>query len=176
MINQLEIHGFTVHGTIDATIDGVRCTVPNDPTNRHRQMIAEWEAEGNTIPSTNIPTETFAEAKEALFEKLSNIRFQHEVGGTIFQNVPLKTDRESTAIITAAYITALGDPEFTMNWKVANGVFSTLTAQHIIAVGTVIRNHVQACFNHEMVLSNLIHQANTKAELEAIDLEQGWPS
>lgn len=47
----MEIHGFTENGSIDATIAGVRMTVPNDPSNRHRQMIAEWEAKGNTIPA-----------------------------------------------------------------------------------------------------------------------------
>lgn len=46
----MEIHGFTESGSIDATIEGVRWTVPNDPSNCYRQMIAEWEAQGNTIP------------------------------------------------------------------------------------------------------------------------------
>lgn len=46
----MEIHGYTQFGSIDATIDGIRMTVPDDIANRHRQMIAEWEAEGNTIP------------------------------------------------------------------------------------------------------------------------------
>lgn len=51
MINQLEIHGFTRNGSIDATIEGVRATVPADDfSNRHRLMIAEWEAAGNVIP------------------------------------------------------------------------------------------------------------------------------
>ncbi|MFP9138693.1 hypothetical protein ACLI1C_16055 [Devosia sp. XGJD_8] len=47
----MEVHGFTEQGFIDATIDDIRMTVPDDPANRHRQMIAEWEAEGNTIPA-----------------------------------------------------------------------------------------------------------------------------
>ena len=46
----MEIHGYTESGTISATFDGIPMTVPDDPANRHRQMIAEWEAEGNTIP------------------------------------------------------------------------------------------------------------------------------
>lgn len=47
----MEIHGYTESGSIEATIEGVRMTVPDDMGNRHRQMIAEWEAEGNTIPA-----------------------------------------------------------------------------------------------------------------------------
>lgn len=47
----MEIHGYTADGAIDATIEGNRWTVPDDMNNRHRQMIADWEAEGNTIPA-----------------------------------------------------------------------------------------------------------------------------
>ena len=47
----MEVHGYTQTGSIEATIDGVVMIVPDDMANRHRQMIAEWEAQGNTIPS-----------------------------------------------------------------------------------------------------------------------------
>lgn len=42
--------GYTKDGFIEVIIDGQVAVVPDDPANRHRQMIAEWEAEGNTIP------------------------------------------------------------------------------------------------------------------------------
>lgn len=53
----MQVHGYTVGGAIDVVIDGVALSVPNDPSNRHRQMIAEWEAEGNTIPAYVAPPE-----------------------------------------------------------------------------------------------------------------------
>jgi hypothetical protein len=34
---------------------GLLWTVPDDPANRHRQDIADWEAEGNTIPEEAPP-------------------------------------------------------------------------------------------------------------------------
>ncbi len=46
----MQVHGFTQNGAIEITIDGTRMSVPNDPANRHRQLIAEWEALGNVIP------------------------------------------------------------------------------------------------------------------------------
>lgn len=46
----MQILGYTAHGAIDATIDGIRMVVPDDAGNRHRQLIAAWEAKGNTIP------------------------------------------------------------------------------------------------------------------------------
>ena len=40
---------WTADGAIAAVIDGEQWVVPDDMGNRHRQMIAEWEAQGNTI-------------------------------------------------------------------------------------------------------------------------------
>jgi hypothetical protein len=51
----ITVHGYTATGAIDATIDGQRMSVPDDMANRHRQMIAEWEAAGNTIPAYVAP-------------------------------------------------------------------------------------------------------------------------
>ena len=64
----MQIHGFTENGSIDATIDGERGTVPNDPSNRHRQMIAEWEAKGNTIPPYVPPSVEQSDDPQALLQ------------------------------------------------------------------------------------------------------------
>jgi hypothetical protein len=45
----IESAKYTSSGSIIAVIDGVQMSVPDDMANRHRQMLAEWEAEGNTI-------------------------------------------------------------------------------------------------------------------------------
>jgi len=53
----IEIANYTESGSIRAIIDGAQYIVSNNPANRHRQMIAEWEAEGNTIaPYVEPPT------------------------------------------------------------------------------------------------------------------------
>ncbi|SNY93429.1 protein of unknown function [Cohaesibacter sp. ES.047] len=40
-------------GSINAVIDGRVLTVPDHPTNRHRQILSEWEADGGIIaPNT----------------------------------------------------------------------------------------------------------------------------
>ncbi len=53
----MEVHGYTEAGSIKVTIDGAHMTVPDDMANRHRQMIAEWEGAGNTIPAFDPPPE-----------------------------------------------------------------------------------------------------------------------
>lgn len=52
----MEVHGYTEDGCINATIDGIHIIVPNVPSNRHRKMISEWEAQGNTIPAYEAPS------------------------------------------------------------------------------------------------------------------------
>ncbi|MBB4066281.1 hypothetical protein [Gellertiella hungarica] len=47
----MRVIGYTEDANIWAEIEGREMTVPDDPANRHRQMIAEWEAAGNTIPA-----------------------------------------------------------------------------------------------------------------------------
>lgn len=46
----MQVYGYSREGAIHANIEGVEMFVPNDPRNRHRQMIAEWEDAGNQIP------------------------------------------------------------------------------------------------------------------------------
>ena len=40
---------YTKSGSIIATIDNKDMTIPDDMANRHRVMLAEWEAAGNVI-------------------------------------------------------------------------------------------------------------------------------
>lgn len=47
----MQVLGFNEFGSIQIELDGVQMSVPDDPSNRHRVMIAEWEAAGNTIPA-----------------------------------------------------------------------------------------------------------------------------
>lgn len=65
-MTQLEVYGFAdaERGTIRARIDGVLCFVPADAMfNSHRRLIADWEAEGNTIPNYAPPAPTVSEVK-----------------------------------------------------------------------------------------------------------------
>lgn len=62
MITQAQ---YTEGGTILATIDGTEYFIPDDMANRHRQMIAEWEADGNTIAPYEPPVLTEDQMRES---------------------------------------------------------------------------------------------------------------
>jgi len=57
---------YTESGSIIAVIDGVQMTVPDDMGNRHRQMLAEWEAQGNTIEPYVPPPPTLEDYERAI--------------------------------------------------------------------------------------------------------------
>lgn len=122
------------------------------------------------------PELTFEEKVAAKFAALSDRRFAAETGGIIFNGVPIQTDRSTAAILTAAYVLANENPEYVIpNWKAATGVFISLDAPTILAVSGAVRDHIQACFNHEAALSAQILAAEDEAALDAIDINAGWP-
>lgn len=169
------VHGFNAYGQIEATIDGQRWAFDDDLTNTHRQMVAEWEAEGNTIPPFDPTPKTFAGAISAKFGELDKKRRAVEEGGIMFGNVPLKTDRQTAAIITAAYVKAKDNPAFVIpNWKFADGVFAPLDAATIIAAGDAITAHVQSAFDREAELSAQLMALTTVEDLLAFDVDARW--
>ena len=64
----MNVLGYTESGFIRVIFDGedFESIVPDDVANRHRQMIAEWEATGNTIPAHEPPPPSIDDYKEAI--------------------------------------------------------------------------------------------------------------
>lgn len=97
-------------------------------------------------------------------------RYVAEISGTTIQGMPIDTGRDSQALITGAALQAVIDPEYSVHWKTAGG-FVDLTAQQVIGVASAVRAFVQACFNRESELLDLVSAGSITAEM----LEQGWP-
>lgn len=124
-------------------------------------------------------TTIYFERVDPVAEKLAALaarRWQAETGGIVVGGLAVKTDAETSAKLTAAYVQAEKNAAFTVRWKVETGVFVTLDAATIIALGDAVTVHVQACFNREDELTTAILAAADAAALEAIDIESGWPA
>lgn len=149
---------------------------------------AQWSLNGNAyegltwIGPGEKPTEQELAALDLQFARerkladLAERRWQAETGGTTVNGMPVRTDASSTAKITAAYVQAKDNPFFAVCWKVDAGVFITLDAATIIALGDAVTTHVQACFGNEDTLTASIVAAQDRAALDAIDINEGWPS
>lgn len=116
--------------------------------------------------------------RDDMLDRLAGRRWIAETGGVIVGGAPIKTDRESQAVLTGAFVQASSNPAFTVRWKVGRAMFVTLDAATILSIGNAVTSHVQACFNREDELTDEIlaaHAAEDREALEAIDLDAGWP-
>lgn len=158
--------GFTIPGKTLVSTDG------------HIASIGWSWIDGAPVPPENPTVEplTFGERVMRKMKRLSDLRWEKEVGGMMFGSFPVKTDRETAAILTAAYVKALNNPSYVIpDWKIADGVFVTLDSPTIIMLGDAVEAHVQACFTREKVLTMEIMSAQDASELAAIDITVGWP-
>jgi hypothetical protein len=101
--------------------------------------------------------------------EIAKRRYQEETRGITVGGAPVKTDRESQALITGAALAATIDPQYVCNWKTSAG-FITLDATAILAVATAVRNHVQGCFNRESELLDAINNETFEPSM----INEGW--
>jgi hypothetical protein len=118
----------------------------------------------------------FSDLLAARLAALADRRWQAETGGMVVEGVPVATDDRSQGKITGAALDASLDPSATVHWKCADGVFRTLDADQILALGRAMRAHVQACFDREAVLMAALQSVTSAAALAAVDIDAGWPA
>lgn len=95
--------------------------------------------------------------RETLLTWAATMRREREASGIDLNGVRLETDEKSRAVLTAAYVRARDNPDYTIpNWKIADGVYITLDAATIIAAGTAVSDHIQSCFDKNREIDDLI--------------------
>ena len=125
----MEVHGFTDSGCIDVTIEGVRMTVPDDPANRHRQTIAEWESEGNSIPPYVPPNPTDQPYRKSVFiRRMTDAEAETTEG--VLANVPAKL----RLMFNSAEYFVSDDPLFTDLQTSVGAALGTGRAAELLAV------------------------------------------
>ena len=60
------------HKSIKVVLDGQAMHVPDDMDNRHRQAVAEWEAEGNTIEPYVEPEKGYEELRRGEYPPMGD--------------------------------------------------------------------------------------------------------
>lgn len=114
-----------------------------------------------------------ANFKDILSDYITEKRYEKEIGGLEVNGLTIKTDRESQSMIIGATV-LIGDGE-TLKWKTEAG-FVDLSGAQIKAIATLVRNHIQACFNRE---AELLAELENVTEETALAFEQAvtlfWP-
>ncbi|MBX9406029.1 DUF4376 domain-containing protein [Pseudomonas baetica] len=104
-------------------------------------------------------------------ELIAARRYTAETAGTTVEGLPLDTGRDSQGLITGAAVQAIIDPAYSLHWKTSTG-FVELTGQQILGVASMVRAHVQSCFDREAELLGFVADGSITAEM----LEEGWPA
>ena len=93
-----------------------------------------------------------------------------------YDGVTAPADPALTAVTGAVVAAQVSPSSAATTWKLAPGAFRQWTTAQIIGYGLAIRGHVQTCFDREEALSIQIAEATTAEELQAIDIDTGWPT
>lgn len=97
-------------------------------------------------------------------------RYTAEIAGITINGIPVDTGRDSQALITGAVVSAMLDPDYSVRWKGLSG-FVSLTAEQIIFIASSVRAHVQACFDREDELLELL----VLGDFDSSMIDEGWP-
>ncbi len=98
-------------------------------------------------------------------------RYTAEIAGTTIDGMAIDTGRDSQGLITGAAVQAIIDPAYSLHWKTSAG-FVELTGQQILGVASMVRAHVQACFNREAALLDAVAGGTISTAM----LDEGWPA
>lgn len=132
----------------------------------------KWLDAGNT-PLPVGKAGTVEETRTRLQEAVTARRWEVEQGGITFQGSPiLTTTADQNRITTVLAVIGLGLES--VDFKTAAG-WTTLTADDIRGIATVVGLHTQLCFTAERAHHEAIDRLRTVEELESYDVAQGWP-
>jgi hypothetical protein len=108
------------------------------------------------------------ESKEKKKSEIAKARYETEIGGVDFNGITIPTDWDTQSKMTAAYIYAKDDVNFSVEWKISKDEFISLDSTDIIAIGDLIKTHVQDAFSKEKQLLDQINSSTTIDELKEI--------
>lgn len=148
-MSDIIVDGYTdaSQATIRATIDGIVRFVPAGLGGPYRQVIADWEAEGNVIPPHTVAAPASADVDA---ERDRRIAAGFVFGGVAYQSRP--EDRENISGASTAALAAIvggaqpgdlrwhgSDTDFT--WIAVDNSLHTMDAQTMFAFGQAAMHH-----------------------------------
>jgi len=97
-------------------------------------------------------------------------------GGMVFVGQLVSTDISSRDALTGAVEHTRGKGGETRNWRASDGTKVVLTGVQLKALHDAVGDHVQASYDRQFDLDDLIDVAVDEAAIAAIDIESGWPT
>jgi hypothetical protein len=149
-----------------ATVD----TLPTDFDTR-------WYRWRDGALAYDMPAEILEQRRSALRARLAERRWRAETRGVAITgfDARIDTSRESQAMMSGALLAGQYSVVDTFDWKIGPGVWVEITNAQLVVIASAVAAHVQACFSNERAIENEITAAMSIADLNAIDINAGWP-
>jgi hypothetical protein len=115
----------------------------------------------------------FDKVREKIVENKAAVaakRYEMETSGITIDGLKVSTDRDSQSLVTGAAMSAMLDNTYVCKWKTAEG-FVELDADKLLNMAKCLRKYVQACFDREAVLIEVVESETFSDEM----LNEGWP-
>lgn len=129
--------------------------------------IPQPEPEPQSVPPT------LDDVKAIKLTKLAEKRYEVETGGITVGGINVKTDRESQATLTGAWVTVQINPTALIDWKGADG-WAQIDKATVELLAGEVGTHVQRCFSREKAHCDAIDALATIEAVAAYDITTGW--
>ena len=123
----------------------------------------------------NLASETWVDQRsvdEVRLEQKRAVKARRDraiYAGISIAGLQIATDDVSQQRIMSVALSATMDPNYEVKWKISSDVFVTLSSQEILFIAQEVRNYIQACFDNESDLVDLINSGSS------YDIDTGWP-
>jgi len=99
-----------------------------------------------------------------------------KVMGFTFSGLAITLDTTTVANLTGAVVGLERHPDRAfINWQYGSGKFFSIPRDMMFAMADAAFAYMQLCFDHAKGLTERCFEANDIIELEAIDVNAGWP-
>lgn len=158
----------------DYTTEQVREIAPIVVNDHYEQR---WEI--TSLPEEAI-TQNIQTKKQRMIEQVNSKRDELEESGFIYMGKLIDSDsrsvqRISTAVQAAQIAITINTP-FQLDWMCADNTILILTAEQLLGMPVALATHANAIHIYGRSVKDIINNATTSTELDAIDINSGWPS
>lgn len=122
----------------------------------HSAAFPDVDLPTKEVPIGQARPEQAVDIKQSLQLYTAEKRWQKETGGFELNGMHIATDDRSKLMLSGVRVAAEAHPDFTTQWKAADGAFVSLSAPQLVAISNAVLAHVSMCFALEaQVLSQI---------------------
>lgn len=157
--------------TAEEILEAGYVLAPEMPEAPSRHHIIDWVNNQWVITDTRT-------LEDAITYKLSDLKTIRRAAeqNFVFNGMQILLDTNTQGRINDAIKGFdYAPPGTTTPWEVTTGTFIEIDQNVLIAMGVAAWNHIRDCYINLKSISDAIQACTTIAEVDAIDLEQGWP-